>query len=99
MDLASLRIFKTVVEQGGITRAAAKLHRVPSNVTTRVKQPEGALGTRIFTRDGRQLALSRQGKLILAYAEQLLRQSDEAQTMLRDGKPHGTLRLGALEST
>jgi DNA-binding transcriptional LysR family regulator len=99
MDLASLRIFRTVVEQGGITRAAAKLHRVPSNVTTRVKQLEKALGTRLFTRAGRQLALSPQGKLLLTYAEQLLRLSDEAQTMLRDGKPHGTLRLGALEST
>jgi len=99
MDLASLRIFKTVVEQGGITRAAAKLHRVPSNVTTRVKQLEQALGTRLFTRIGRQLTLSPQGKLLLTYAEQLLRLSEEAQTMLRDGKPHGTLRLGALEST
>ena len=99
MDLASLRIFKTVVEQGGITRAAAKLHRVPSNVTTRVKQLERALGTKLFTRTGRRLALSPQGKLLLGYAEQLLRLSDEAQTMLRDGKPHGTLRLGALEST
>jgi DNA-binding transcriptional LysR family regulator len=99
MDLAALRIFKTVVEQGGITRAAAKLHRVPSNVTTRVKQLEQALGTRLFTRAGRRLALSPQGKLLLTYAEQLLRLSDEAQTMLRDGKPHGTLRIGALEST
>jgi DNA-binding transcriptional LysR family regulator len=99
MDLASLRIFKTVVEQGGITRAAAKLHRVPSNVTTRVKQLEQALGTKLFTRAGRQLALSPQGKVLLTYAEQLLRLSDEAQTMLRDGMPHGTLRIGALEST
>jgi len=99
MDLASLRIFKTVVEQGGITRAAAKLPRVPSNVTTRVKQLERALGTKLFTRAGRQLALSPQGKLLLTYAEQLLRLSDEAETVLRDGKPHGTLRIGALEST
>lgn len=99
MDLASLHIFKTVVEQGGITRAAAKLHRVPSNVTTRVKQLEQELGTKLFTRAGRQLALSAQGKLLLNYAEQLLRLSAEAQTMLRDGKPHGTLRIGALEST
>jgi DNA-binding transcriptional LysR family regulator len=28
LDLASLQIFKTVAEEGGITRAAAKLHRV-----------------------------------------------------------------------
>src|SRR2546426_12657187 len=40
MDLAALHIFKTVAETGGITKAAARLHRVQSNVTTRVKQLE-----------------------------------------------------------
>jgi DNA-binding transcriptional LysR family regulator len=99
MDLAALRIFKAVVEQGGINRAAAKLHRVPSNVTTRVKQLEQRLGAKLFLRDGRRLALSPQGKLLLTYADQLLRLSAEAENALRNGKPSGTLRLGALEST
>lgn len=99
MDLAALHIFKTVVEQGGINRAAAKLHRVPSNVTTRVKQLEDRLGTRLFLREGRRLTLSPQGRVLLAYAEQLLRLSAEAEGALRDGKPCGTLRIGALEST
>jgi DNA-binding transcriptional LysR family regulator len=35
MDLADLRIFKTVVEEGGITAAARRLHRVHSNVACR----------------------------------------------------------------
>src|SRR5918999_511816 len=36
MDLVALHIFKTVAEAGGITKAAARLHRVQSNITTRV---------------------------------------------------------------
>ena len=40
MDLTALKIFKSVVEHGGINKAAARLHRVPSNVTTRIKQLE-----------------------------------------------------------
>lgn len=99
MDLAALRIFKAVVDQGGVTRAAARLHRVPSNVTTRVKQLEDQLGTKLFLREGRRLRLSAEGKVLLLYAEQLLRLSAEAEGALRDGKPHGTLRIGALEST
>ena len=99
MDLAALRIFKAVVDQGGINRAAAKLHRVPSNVTTRVRRLEEQLGTRLFVRDGRRLALSADGRLLLAYADRLLRLSVEAETALRNGKPRGTLRIGALEST
>ena len=40
MDLSDLRIFRAVVEHGGITRAAERLHRVQSNVTTRIQQLE-----------------------------------------------------------
>lgn len=99
MDLAALRIFKSVVEHGGINRAAAKLHRVPSNVTTRIKQLEERLGTKLFVRDGRRLALSTEGKRLLPYAEQMLRLSIEAEGALRNAKPRGTLRVGSLEST
>ena len=63
IDLAALEIFKAVAEQGGITKAAARLHRVQSNVTTRVKQLEERLGTRLFLRQHRRLVLSAEGKL------------------------------------
>src|SRR5687768_12701520 len=99
MDLGALRIFKTVVEQGGINRAAAKLHRVPSNVTTRVKQLEEELSTKLFLRNGRTLSLSPEGRLLMTYAVQLLRLSADAQAALRNGKPKGSFHIGALEST
>jgi DNA-binding transcriptional LysR family regulator len=46
LDLFDLLIFKTVAEESGILRAARKLHRVPSNATTRIKQLETSIGTR-----------------------------------------------------
>ena len=99
MDLVELKIFKAVAEHGGITRAAAALHRVQSNVTTRVKQLEARLGTQLFHRQGRRLVLSAEGKLLLGYAEQLLRLSAEAQSALQGRAPQGVLKIGALEST
>src|SRR5487761_2284602 len=99
MDLAALRIFKAVVEYGGVNKAAEKLHRVPSNVTTRVKQLEESLGTKLFVRQNRRLTLSQEGRLLLTYADFLLRLASEAETALRSGRPRGTLRIGALEST
>jgi DNA-binding transcriptional LysR family regulator len=99
MDLTALQIFAAVVEQGGVNKAAARLHRVPSNVTTRIKQLEEQLGAKLFAREGRRLTLSAEGKVLLAYAEQLLRLSAEARAALRGGKPRGILRIGALEST
>ena len=99
MDLSALEIFKAVVEQGGVNKAAARLHRVPSNVTTRVTQLEQELGTKLFARDGRKLTLSAEGKVLMTYANQLLRLSSEAEAAMRSGRPRGTLAIGALEST
>ena len=58
MDLSDLLIFKTVAEEGGILRAASKLHRVQSNITTRIKQLEASLGTQLVFRDRQRLVLS-----------------------------------------
>lgn len=38
MDLTQLEMFNAVAEAGSITQAAAKVHRVPSNLTTRLRQ-------------------------------------------------------------
>jgi DNA-binding transcriptional LysR family regulator len=99
MDLVELQIFKTVAELGGITKAATALHRVQSNVTTRVQQLEARLGTKLFHRQGRKLVLSSEGKVLLAYADRLLRLSSEAHAALKGHGPHGVFRLGTLEST
>jgi DNA-binding transcriptional LysR family regulator len=99
IDLDSLEIFRTVVEEGGIVRAAGKLNRVQSNVTTRIKQLEQRLGLPLFRRQGRTLVLSAEGQVLLSYAQRLFRLADEAESELKAGKPMGVLRIGSLEST
>src|SRR2546430_16913404 len=98
MDLVELHIFKTVAEQGGVTKAAAALNRVQSNVTTRVKQLEERLGTKLFHRQGRKLVLSSGGKVLLDYAERMLRLSSEAQAAVKGGGPPRAFKLGPPES-
>jgi DNA-binding transcriptional LysR family regulator len=99
IDLESLEIFRAVVQEGGIIRAASKLNRVQSNVTTRIKQLEERLGLQLFRRQGRSLVLSPEGDLLLSYAQRLFRLADEAESELRTGKPMGVFRIGSLEST
>ena len=99
MDLADLQIFRSVVQEGGVTRAAEKLHRVQSNVTTRVRQLEADLGVQLFIREGKRLHLSPEGKVLLDYADRLLDLAQEAREALHDAEPRGPLRLGAMEST
>jgi DNA-binding transcriptional LysR family regulator len=99
MDFADLRIFKAVVEEGGITPAARRLYRVQSNVTTRVKQLEAALGVKLFIRDKRRLHLTPAGKLFLEYVERILAVADEAREAVVAEAPQGVLKIGTLEST
>jgi DNA-binding transcriptional LysR family regulator len=53
MELAQIRMFKTVVDTGSIARAAEVLHCVPSNITARIKALEAELSTELFYRQGR----------------------------------------------
>jgi len=99
MELSDLRIFRTVVEEGGITRAAEKLLRVQSSVTTRVKQLEKNLDTQLFLRHGKKLHLTPAGHTLLDYAKRLQALSDEARDAVQDPRPKGVFRLGAMEST
>lgn len=99
IDLDTLDIFRTVVMEGGVIRAAHKLNRVQSNVTTRIKQLEQRLGRSLFRKQGRGLVLTPEGELLLSYAQRLFRLADEAESELRSGRPMGVLRIGSLEST
>ncbi|MBN9586839.1 MAG: LysR family transcriptional regulator [Afipia sp. 62-7] len=99
MNFSDLQIFKTVVEEGGIVKAAHKLHRVPSNITTRIKQLETAVGIPLFHRDRQRLHLSPSGELLLGYAARLIDLSEEARHVVAGTAPQGVLKLGALEST
>src|SRR4051812_47238785 len=99
MDLSDLRIFSAVVREGGVTRAAERLHRVQSNVTTRIRQLEDDLGTPLFIRAGKRLHLTPSGQTLLGYADRLLALADEARGAVVDPRPRGVLRLGSMEST
>ncbi len=99
MDLSDLRVFRAVVRAGGVTKAAAQLHRVPSNVTTRVRQLEDELGVSLFLREGKRLRVSPAGEILLDYADRLLNLANEAVEALNDEMPRGVLSIGAMEST
>jgi DNA-binding transcriptional LysR family regulator len=99
MDLSDLRIFSAVVREGSVTGAAKRLNRVQSNVTTRIRQLEDDLEVALFIREGKRLHLAPAGQALLGYAERLLTLADEARAAVRDPKPRGVLRLGAMEST
>lgn len=99
MDSETLRIFCTVAGELSITQAAARLGRVPSNVTTRIQQLEAELGVELFIRTGKRIILAAAGERFLDYAKQLLALEDEARHVVGGGSEGATLRIGSMEST
>lgn len=99
MDLVQLRMFCSVAETGSLARAAEQLHRVPSNLTTRLRQLEEELGVDLFIREKQRLRLSPVGHNFLCYARRILTLSDEALSITRNVEPAGNFALGSMEST
>ncbi|MBD1590008.1 LysR substrate-binding domain-containing protein [Pseudomonas typographi] len=99
MDSESLKIFCSVAAELSITHAATRLGRAPSNVTTRIQQLEADIGTELFVRTGKRMALSTAGERFLDYARRLLALESEARHVVTGGREGGTLRVGSMEST
>ncbi|NJD85358.1 LysR family transcriptional regulator [Candidatus Erwinia dacicola] len=89
MDLTRLKMFCAVAESGSVVRAAEQLHRVPSNLTTRLHQLEEDLGTDLFIREKQRLRLSPMGHNFLCYALRILALREEALNMAKGSDTAG----------
>lgn len=99
MNVTQLEMFVAVADTGSISAAARLIHRVPSNLTTRIQQLEASLGVSLFIREHQRLRLSPAGHDFLAYSRRILALIAEAKMAVSGDEPSGTLRLGSLEST
>jgi DNA-binding transcriptional LysR family regulator len=100
MELVDLETFAAIARHGGVTRAAAALNTVQSNVTARLKALETELGARLFERHSRGVVLTAAGQRLLPYAGRVQALVAEARRATADdGIPRGPLHLGAMETT
>ncbi|UCF89137.1 MAG: LysR family transcriptional regulator [bacterium] len=96
MDLPTelLRTFVAVNDHGGFTRAAKVVHLTQSAVSMQMRRLEEIVGTNLFTRQGRSVALTSQGETLARHARQILKLQDEALSALVQPEVEGTVRLG-----
>jgi DNA-binding transcriptional LysR family regulator len=100
LELNDLRIFVAVADTGSISRAAAQLNYVQSNVSARIKLMEERLGVSLFNRMSRGVTLSVSGKMLHDYAVRILALTREAELMLMEKEiPSGRFTIGAMETT
>jgi DNA-binding transcriptional LysR family regulator len=100
MDAADLRVFAAVARLGGMSRAAAALNTVQSNVTARIRLLETELGATLFSRHSRGVALTAAGERLVPFAHRVASVLSDARRAVKDdGVPRGPLVLGSLETT
>ena len=83
-----LLYFRTVVREGGVSQAAAKLHLTHPTVSAQVKELEAALGEKLFDRRGRSLVLTEMGRVVYRYADEIFGLGRELTETVR-GRPTG----------
>ena len=97
MELRQLEIFRALAEELHFTRAAERVHCVQSNVTIQIRALERELGTPLFDRLAKRVALTEAGRRFLPYAERVLSTIEEARrTVSTDSIPAGPLRIGVV---
>jgi DNA-binding transcriptional LysR family regulator len=88
LDPRLLRTFIAIIEAGGFTRAAERLHMTQSTLSQQLARLEEAVGQTLVDRDARPIRPSAAGERLLGYARRIMTLQNEATAAL--GNPAGT---------
>jgi LysR family transcriptional activator of nhaA len=88
-----LRYFWTVAKEGGLTKAAAKLHVSQPTISAQIQALEGALGENLLRRVGRNLVLTDTGQQVLGFAEEIFLLGQDLMHSVRQRPTKRPLRL------
>ena len=88
-----LHYFWTVAKEGGLARAAEKLHVSQPSISEQMRKLESALGEKLFQREGRKNKLTEAGQMVLGYAEEIFALGRELTNAVKQRPGAKTLRL------
>jgi DNA-binding transcriptional LysR family regulator len=94
LDTDILRTLVTAQQLGGFNRAAQRVGRSQSAVSQQIRKLEEQLGKRLFRKEGRGLALTEAGDVVLSYARRILDLNDQAVAAVRGIAVDGSVRFG-----
>jgi LysR family nitrogen assimilation transcriptional regulator len=96
MDIRELRYFIHVARVGSFNRAAAQLNIAQPALSRQLKKLEGELDVKLLIRNGRGVELTEAGSILLAQAESLVAQFEDAAKLVsgREEKVSGHIVVG-----
>lgn len=92
--------FKTIAEEGSVSKAAEILRIGQPTLSAQLKLFEDTMGIQLFERQHKKLILTEQGRVALDYARNIFKMGSEMYEVLHDRlKPMKTsLHIGAIDS-
>ena len=94
LDMDVLRSFVTGIDLGSFAKAAVRLGRSPSAISLQLRKLEDQVGCPLLRRNGRGLALTEPGEMLLGYARRMLDLNDAAVSAVAAPALTGWVRLG-----
>lgn len=100
LSLRDIRAFIAVAQTGSFTRAATRLHLSQPALTVQIRRLEETLGTRLFDRNSRNVALTPVGRDLLPLLQKSLHDMEHvlADARALSGGASGTVRIACLPS-
>jgi len=100
MNYKHLHYFMQVAKSGSVMRASKQLHLTPQTISGQIQLLEEALGSALFAKSGRGLALTEAGRLALGFAEEIFSLGAELQEAVREPATKGRtleFRVGVVD--
>jgi DNA-binding transcriptional LysR family regulator len=100
LDVKRLRVLRELAERGTVAATAEALSFTPSAVSQQLSALEREAGVTLLEREGRRLALTDAGRVLVAHADTVLAQLERAEAELHAASTEisGTLNVAAFSS-
>ena len=95
MTIKHLRVFNEVAESGKMSIAAAKFYLSQPTVSQIIKELEEHYGFLLFERLSKKLFITEEGKKLLYYSKQVVKQFDELESKMLESSKVQTFRIGS----
>ncbi len=93
MDFKQLEYFKTIYEEGSISKAAEKLYISQQGLSKAILSLEKEMDCKLFDRNPRGILLTKAGEKMLVYADRLLKEKDNTLREMMQYREHEKLVL------
>lgn len=94
MTIRHLKIFTTVADLGGMSKAAKELHITQPSISQAIAELEKYYGVKLFERLSQKIYLTKEGELMLSFSRHILDSFEQMETAMNQAVEKSSLRIG-----